>query len=150
MHTELDELWIDALEWKLDERVSNYLQIHHMDYQNACRRQSQLVRRYPIIDTFLEGNESITLNEKEHCAVRQYLADQDDKDRLEKEFHYYYGQSCAFSYAQMLKCLKKEINPEAVAAEKTELADMVIKAKAGDGEMDQKMLKNILAFLIGK
>lgn len=150
MYTELDELWLDALEMKLDEKVTDYLKTHHQDYQNACQRQSQLIRKYPVIDTFLDRNEAIELNEQEHRALREYFADEDEKERLAKEYHYYYGQSCAISYVQMLKSLKKEIDPEGAAAEKIELVDMVIKAKAGDSGTDQNRRENLLAYLIGR
>lgn len=45
----------------------------------------------------VDGDGTVTLNEKEHCVLKEYLSNQDDMERLEKEYHYYYGQSHVFS-----------------------------------------------------
>lgn len=32
----------------------------------------------------VDGDGTVTLNEKEHCALKEYLSNQDDMERLEK------------------------------------------------------------------
>lgn len=46
--------------------------------------------------------------------------------RLEKEYHYYYGQSNVYSYGRMLRSIQKEINPDGDVARKKKLADMLL------------------------
>lgn len=71
-----------------------------------------------MLQKAVDGDGAVTLNEKEHYALKEYLSNQDDMERLEKEYHYYYGQSHVFSYGRMLRSIQKEINPDGDVARK--------------------------------
>ena len=136
MHAQLEELWIDAMEMKVGEQITTYLRKNHPEYQEIEARQKKLIEDYPMLWKVVDGDGTVTLNEKEHCALKEYLSNQDDMERLEKEYHYYYGQSHVFSYGRMLKSIQREINPDGDVARKRKLADMLIEARTSEAEMD--------------
>lgn len=136
MHAQLEELWIDAMEMKVGEQVATYLRNNHPEYQDIETRQKKLIKAYPILLKMVDGDGTVTLNEKEHYALKEYLSNQDDMERLEKEYHYYYGQSHVFFYGQILKSIQREINPNGDVARKRKLADMLIEARTSEAEMD--------------
>lgn len=136
MHVQLEELWMDAIEMKVGGQIVNYLRKEHPDYQDIEKRQKKLIKDYPMLQKVLDGDGAVTLNEKEHDALKEYLSNQDDMERLEKEYHYYYGQSHVFSYGRMLRSIQKEINPDGDVARKKKLADMLIEARTSDAEME--------------
>lgn len=136
MHVQLEELWMDAIEMKVGEQIVNYLRKEHPEYQDIEKRQEKLIRDYPMLLKAVDGDGAVTLNEKEHYALKEYLSNQDDMERLEKEYHYYYGQSNVFSYGRMLRSIQKEINPDGDVARKKKLADMLIEARTSDAEME--------------
>lgn len=136
MHVQLEELWMDAIEMKVGEQIVNYLRKEHPEYQDIEKRQRKLITDYPMLQKAVDGDGAVTLNEKEHYALKEYLSNQDDMERLEKEYHYYYGQSNVFSYGRMLRSIQKEINPDGDVARKKKLADMLIEARTSDAEME--------------
>ena len=136
MHIQLEELWMDAIEMKVGEQIVNYLRKEHPEYQDIEKRQRKLIKEYPMLQKAMDGDGAVTLNEKEHYALKEYLSNQDDMKRLEKEYHYYYGQSNVFSYGRMLRSIQKEINPDGDVARKKKLADMLIEARTSDAEME--------------
>ena len=140
MNRRLDELWLDALETKVDGQVVVYLKKNHPDYQDTLERQGKLTKQYPILIPLLNGSEKITLSEEEHRALREYLANQDELAGLEKEYCYYFGQSNVFSYGRMLKKLYSEMHPEGNQPIKKKLVDMILEERTCDAELEY--LKN--------
>lgn len=140
MNRRLDELWLDALESKVDGQVVVYLKKNHLDYRDTLERQEKLTKQYPILIPFLNGSEKIVLSAEEHRALREYLANQDELAGLEKEYCYYFGQSNVFSYGRMLKKLYNEMHPEGNQSVKKKLVDMILEERTCDAEMEY--LKN--------
>ena len=140
MNRRLDELWLDALETKVDGQVVVYLKKNHPDYQDTLERQEKLTKQYPILIPLLNGSEKITLSEEEHRALREYLANQDELAGLEKEYCYYFGQSNVFSYGRMLKKLYSEMHPEGNQPIKKKLVYMILEERTCDAELEY--LKN--------
>ena len=136
MHLELDDLWMDTMEPKLDERITDFLKNNHRAYQKACGRHTELKEQCPALNMLWDEDKEISLNEEECHMLREYLANQADRERLEKEYHYYYGQSDVISYLRMLICLQKEVIPEG-ALKKKRMAD-IIGARTGDTEYRRK------------
>lgn len=136
MHEILDGLWLDALETRIDAKVTDYLRKHHQDYQEADERQDKLLEQYPIIRKFLDGDDVITLDAKEHHAIKEYILNREDMEHLEREYHYYYGQSQVFSYGNMLKSIQREISLDGDVSRKKKLLDMLIEARTGDAELE--------------
>lgn len=140
MNRSLDELWLEALETKVDSQVVSYLKENHPDYQETLERQKRLTQRYPILITVLNGAEETALNREEHKALREYLENQDELTGLEKEYCYYLGQSNVFSYGRMLKKLYNEIQPEGNQPVKKKLLNMILEERTCDAELEY--LKN--------
>ena len=78
MHAQLEELWIDAMEMKVGEQITTYLRKNHPEYQEIEARQKKLIEDYPMLWKVVDGDGTVTLNEKEHCALKEYLSNQDD------------------------------------------------------------------------
>lgn len=136
MNRSLDELWLEALETKVDSQVVSYLKENHPDYQETLERQERLTQRYPILITVLNGAEETALNREEHKALREYLENQDELAELEKEYCYYLGQSNVFSYGRMLKKLYHEIQPEGNQPVKKKLLNMILEERTCDAELE--------------
>jgi hypothetical protein len=136
MHETLDELWLDALEIKVDEKVVRYLKAYHSEYQETLNRQTKLVQQYPIIKEVLEGDGCVSINDKEHRAFKEFMANRDDMERLEREYYYYFGQSHIFSYGQTLRSLQKEIDPDRNVPRKERLMKLLIEARTSDAELE--------------
>lgn len=136
MHMQLDELWMDALDMRVGEQIVRYLKDYHQEYRDTSKRQWEMLERYPVLDEVLDGNGTITLNEDEHRAFKEYLTNRDDMERLEREYYYYYGQSHVFSYGRMLKSLNQEISPDGAMARKKKLIDLLIEARTSDAELE--------------
>lgn len=136
MHMELDELWMDALDMRVSEQIVCYLRDYHQEYRDTLRRQKEMTEQYPMLIEALDGDGSVTLNEDEHRALKEYLANRDDMERLEREYYYYYGQSHVFSYGRLLKSLSREISPDGAVARKKKLVDMLVEARTNDAELE--------------
>lgn len=140
MNRSLDELWLEALDTKVDSQVVAYLKKNHPDYQDTLKRQERLTNKYPVLISVLDGIEETVLSREEHKALREYLANQDELAGLEKEYCYYLGQSNVFSYGKMLKRLYNEIQPEGNQPVKKKLVNMILEERTCDAELEY--LKN--------
>ena len=59
-----------------------------------------------------ETKDAFTLTEEEHEILHTYFQLESYAELIEREYHFYMGQSMMFSYGSMLAKLKKEImNP---------------------------------------
>lgn len=62
-----------------DRRTGLHLsEKHDAEYQRLQNKILELTERYPVIETFMESNQAISLTTEEHKAVHQYF-------RLESE-----------------------------------------------------------------
>ena len=82
MHAQLEELWIDAMEMKVGEQITTYLRKNHPEYQEIEARQKKLIEDYPMLWKVVDGDGTVTLNEKEHGALKEYLSNQDDMGNI--------------------------------------------------------------------
>lgn len=74
MNQSLDELWLEALEPKLDSQIVSYLKGNHPDYQETLERQERLTQRYTILISVLNAAEETMLNREEYKALSDYMA----------------------------------------------------------------------------
>ena len=110
MQEKLDALWLEILEPQIDGKVVSYLSSRHPDYKKLRCRQEELVERYPSIIALEVGDDEITLNKREHQALREYMDNQTEMEVLEKSYSVYYAQAAMLSYKELLKKLYQEIN----------------------------------------
>lgn len=110
MTTQPDIIWNEqCLGIRIGEQVCTYLKKHDAEYQRLQKKILELTEKYPVIETFMESNQSISLTEEEHKAVHQYFQLKSEKEMIEEEYHFYMGQAQMISYGAMLGKIKKAI-----------------------------------------
>ena len=110
MTTQPDIIWNEqCLGIRIGEQVCTYLKKHNAEYQRLQRKILQLTEKYPVIETFMESKESISLTTEEHKAVHRYFQLESEKEMIEEQYHFYMGQAQMISYGAMLGKIKKAI-----------------------------------------
>ena len=110
MTTQPDIIWNEqCLGIRIGEQVCTYLKKHDAEYQRLQKKILELTEKYPVIETFMETNQSISLTEEEHKAVHRYFQLESEKEMIEEEYHFYMGQAQMISYGAMLGKIKKAI-----------------------------------------
>lgn len=110
MTTQPDIIWNEqCLGIRIGEQVCTYLKKHNAEYQRLQRKILQLTEKYPVIETFMESKESISLTTEEHKAVHRYFQLESEKEMIEEQYHFYMGQAQMISYGDMLGKIKKAI-----------------------------------------
>ena len=105
-----DIIWnAQCLGIRISEQVCNYLKKHDAEYQRLQKKILKFTEKYPVIETFMESNQSISLTEEEHEAVHRYFQLESEKEMMEEEYHFYMGQAQMISYGAMLGKIKKAI-----------------------------------------
>ena len=114
MENKQDSYWTEcSLDETVDRKVCEYLRGHHAEYRNAKKRIKELMDQYPNVQAVFETEDAVTLTAEEHEILHTYFELEDRVEMIEREYHFYMGQSMMFSYGSMLAKLKKEImNPE--------------------------------------
>ena len=124
MTAQPDIIWNEqCLGIRIGEQVCTYLKKHDAEYQRLQKKILELTEKYPVIETFMESNQSISLTEEEHKAVHRYFQLKSEKEMIEEEYHFYMGQAQMISYGAMLGKIKKAIlgNDEANTKKLVEL-----------------------------
>ena len=102
-----------TLDEKVDQKVCEYLREHHAEDRNTKQKMKELVEQYPNVQAVFETDDEVTLTAEEHGILHTYFQLESGAELIEREYHFYMGQSMMFSYGSMLAKLKKEImNPE--------------------------------------
>mgnify|MGYP000152290613 FL=1 len=109
MTTQPDIIWNEqCLGIRIGEQVCTYLKKHDAEYQRLQNKILELTERYPVIETFMESNQAISLTTEEHKAVHQYFRLESEKEMIEEQYHFYMGQAQMISYGAMLGKIKKQ------------------------------------------
>ena len=110
MTTQPDIIWNEqCLGIRIGEQVCTYLKKHDAEYQRLQKKILELTEKYPVIETFMESNESISLKTEEHKALHRYFQLESEKEMIEEQYHFYMGQAQMISYGAMLGKIKKAI-----------------------------------------
>ncbi|MFR5103734.1 MAG: DUF6664 family protein [Blautia obeum] len=109
MTAQPDIIWNEqCLGIRIGEQVCTYLKKHDAEYQRLQNKILELTERYPVIETFMESNQAISLTTEEHKAVHQYFRLESEKEMIEEQYHFYMGQAQMISYGAMLGKIKKQ------------------------------------------
>ena len=93
MTAQPDIIWNEqCLGIRIGEQVCTYLKKHDAEYQRLQNKILELTERYPVIETFMESNQAISLTTEEHKAVHQYFRLESEKEMIEEQYHFYMGQ----------------------------------------------------------
>lgn len=111
MSVQPDIIWNEqCLGIRIGEQVCIYLKKHNTEYQRLQKKILELIEKYPVIETFMEAAQSISLTADEHQALHQYFQLENGKEMIEEEYHFYMGQAQMISYGAMLGKIKKVID----------------------------------------
>ena len=115
MSVQPDIIWNEqCLGIRIGEQVCIYLKKHNAEYQRLQKKILELIEKYPVIETFMEAAQSISLTADEHQALHQYFQLENGKEMIEEEYHFYMGQAQMISYGAMLGKIKNELKENAV------------------------------------
>lgn len=110
MTAQPDIIWNEqCLGIRVGEQVCTYLKKHNAEYQRLQKKILELTEKYPVIEKFMESNQSISLKSEEHKAVHRYFQLESEKEMIEEEYHFYMGQAQMISYGAMLGKIKKAV-----------------------------------------
>ena len=130
MTTQPDIIWNEqCLGIRIGEQVCTYLKKHDAEYQRLQKKILELTEKYPVIETFMETNQSISLTEEEHKAVHRYFQLESEKEMIEEEYHFYMGQAQMISYGAMLEKISKyeeQVQTMGLAKEKRKTIDAYV------------------------
>lgn len=108
-----DSLWREsALGEDVDVKVGKYLRASHREYQEIRKQIDALMQQHPAVRALFESDDAVTLTAEEHEALNRYFCLESNAEMIEREYHFYMGQSMMFSYGSMLASIRKSVMGE--------------------------------------
>lgn len=108
MKLKRDKIWAEIFEIVFDQRVVRYLLKNNPEYQELFEQKSLLSGEYPVLDRLWDEEKAISLTEEEHKAFGDYMKLRSDMEALEREYHYFLGQTDMRDLNRLMKGLSKE------------------------------------------
>ena len=110
-----DSLWREsALGEEVDVKVGKYLRANHQEYQKIRQQIDVLMQQYPAVRALFESDDAVTLTAEEHKALIRYFCLESSVEMIEREYHFYMGQSMMYSYGTMLTSIRNSVLGENV------------------------------------
>ena len=110
-----DSLWREsALGEDVDVKVGKYLRANHQEYQEIRQQIDVLMQQYPAVRALFESEDAVTLTAEEHKALIRYFCLESSVEMIEREYHFYMGQSMMYSYGTMLTSIRNSVVGENV------------------------------------
>lgn len=108
MKLKRDRIWAEMFEVVFDQRVVRYLLKNNPEYQELFEQKSLLSGEYPVLDRLWDEEKAISLTEEEHKAFGDYMKLRSDMEALEREYHYFLGQTDMRDLNRLMNGLSKE------------------------------------------
>lgn len=108
MKLKRDKIWAEMYEVVFDQRVVRYLLKNNAEYQELFERKSLLSGEYPVLDRLWDEETAISLTEEEHKAFGDYMKLRSDMEALEREYHYFLGQTDMRDLNRLMNGLSEE------------------------------------------
>lgn len=108
MKLKRDKIWAEMFEIVFDQRVVRYLLKNNAEYQELFERKSLLSGEYPVLDRLWDEETAISLTEEEHKAFGDYMKLRSDMEALEREYHYFLGQTDMRDLNRLMNGLSEE------------------------------------------
>ena len=93
----------------VDGKVGTYLRANHQEYQEIRHQIDELIQRYPAVRALFESEDAVTLTAEEHKALIRYFCLESSVEMIEREYHFYMGQSMMYSYGTMLTSIRNSV-----------------------------------------
>ena len=90
----------------VDVKVGTYLRANHQEYQEIRHQIDELIQQYPAVRALFESEDAVTLTAEEHKALIRYFCLESNVEMIEREYHFYMGQSMMYSYGTMLTSIR--------------------------------------------
>ena len=90
----------------VDVKVGTYLRANHQEYQEIRHQIDELIQQYPAVRALFESEDAVTLTAEEHKALIRYFCLESSVEMIEREYHFYMGQSMMYSYGTMLTSIR--------------------------------------------
>ena len=98
----------------VDVKVGTYLRANHQEYQEIRHQIDELIQQYPAVRALFESEDAVTLTAEEHKALIRYFCLESSVEMIEREYHFYMGQSMMYSYGTMLTSIRNSVLGENV------------------------------------
>jgi hypothetical protein len=86
----------------MDSKITIALRYTNEEYIRLSRRQTELEKRFPFIESALEGEGALNLTAEEHAGLVEYLGVRDEMENLERLNLYYAGHRDGFAYLKKI------------------------------------------------
>lgn len=93
----------------VDVKVGTYLRANHQEYQEIRHQIDELIQQYPAVRALFESEDAVTLTAEEHKALIRYFCLESNVEMIEREYHFYMGQSMMYSYGTMLTSIRNRV-----------------------------------------
>ena len=93
----------------VDVKVGTYLRANHQEYQEIRQQIDELIQQYPAVRALFESEDAVTLTAEEHKALIRYFCLESNVEMIEREYHFYMGQSMMYSYGTMLTSIRNSV-----------------------------------------
>lgn len=108
MKQKRDKIWAEMFEIVFDQRVVRYLMKNNTEYRELFDQKSALLGDYPVLDRLWDEETAISLTEEEHKAFGSYMKLRSDMEALEREYHYFLGQTDMWDLVRLMNGLSAE------------------------------------------
>lgn len=108
MKSKRDKIWAEVFKIVFDQRVVRYLLKNNPEYQELFDQKRILSGEYPVLDRLWDEETAISLTEEEHKAFGDYMKLQSDMEALEREYHYFLGQTDMRDLNRLMNGLSEE------------------------------------------
>ena len=98
----------------VDVKVGTYLRANHQEYQKIRHQIDELIQQYPAVRALFESEDAVALTAEEHKALIRYFCLESNVEMIEREYHFYMGQSMMYSYGTMLTSIRNSVLGENV------------------------------------
>lgn len=81
----------------------------HPEYLKMRTKAANLVEQCPALEQLFDSEDGVSLTAEEHTKLHEYFQLVSGVESLERAYHFFIGQTMAFSYSGMLAQLRKEV-----------------------------------------
>lgn len=136
MDRKRDQMWSEMFEVEFDRRVVSYLSANHPGYQELLKKRTDVLDEYPVLGRLWDQKGAISLTEEEHKAFAKYLEIKSDLEALEREYHYFLGQTDMHDLERLMNRLSAEGKAADTEQRKSCVMEHLVSERLGEAEKE--------------